>query len=145
MSKAIRKTIRTTYGPIFEPVGSCQDDYRNIRTDSWDGQNVTLQEAALRSFHAAEDRYGARTNRKGARQIGLTGSHRTCAQQAALYKKDPHRFAPPDASLHPRGLAVDVSQAQPNLAMIRTILKAHGWKQARPTDEPWHYSYWVSG
>jgi hypothetical protein len=41
-------------------------------------------------------------------------------------------------------LAIDVSTAAPNQALMRAALKAEGWHQARP-DEPWHYSYFISG
>lgn len=71
----------------------------------------------------------------------LPGSYRTNAQQAALYAKDSHRYAPPGKSLHEYGLAIDVSStylaAHPE---VRRQLIARGWYQERP-DEPWHFSY----
>lgn len=134
--------VSTKWGDIFAPSGPCKDDYRNIESfQASGGQIVKLQLGALHSFQECERRYGERTGRKGDRQIALTGSWRSCSYQSSLYAKDQHRYAPPNVTLHCRGLAIDVSQAQPNLEMIREILLNHGWRQARPDDEPWHYSY----
>jgi hypothetical protein len=138
---------RTPYGVIHYG-GVCKDDYPNIELYDQPpkgGSPVKLQAAAIRAFKAAERRYGKRTRPKiGWRAIPLTGSWRSCAYQAELYRSDPNRYASPNGTLHTRGLAVDVSTSAPNQAIIRAALKAEGWHQARP-DEPWHYSYFVAG
>ncbi len=136
---------KTPYGVIHYG-GPCKDDYANMRLYDQPppgGSPVKLQGPAVRAFKAAEVRYGKRTNRKW-RAIALTGSWRSCDYQAQLYRRDPNRYASPTGTLHTRGLAIDVSQAQPNLAIIDAVLKAEGWKKARP-DEPWHYSYYIEG
>ena len=116
--------------------GPCRDNYHRIVVNSDRGQIVKLQRAAWESFHDAEIHLGL--------QIGLTGSWRSCAYQRELYAQDPARFAPPDKTAHPRGLAVDVSQAMPpaRLSAIDDALRRRGWHQAR-ADEPWHYSYGI--
>ena len=133
--------------------GQCKDDYPNIRLYDQPpagGSPIKLQGPALRAFKAAEIRYAkrsgwsaARIKRVGGRPIALTGSWRSCAYQASLYAKDSRRYASPNVGVHTRGLAIDVSTAQPNQAVIRACLKAEGWVQVRPDDEPWHYSYFV--
>ena len=118
--------------------GKCKDDYRRIEIlHNGNGEVVKLQHAALNSFQAAQDAVGS--------QIHLTGiGWRSCASQATLYASDPSRFAPPDGTAHTRGLAIDVSQAQPadKLAKIHRALTNRGWHQAR-SDEPWHYSAFI--
>jgi len=136
---------KTPYGVIHYG-GACKDNYPNIRLYDQPpagGSPVKLQAAAMRAFKAAEVRYGKRTGRKW-RAIPLTGSWRSCAYQAELYRRDSKRYASPSGTLHTRGLAIDVSTSAPNQAFMRAALKAEGWKQAR-SDEPWHYSYWISG
>jgi len=136
---------RTPYGVIHSG-GICKDNYPNIRLYDQPpvgGSPVKLQAAAMRAFKAAEVRYGKRTGRKW-RAIPLTGSWRSCAYQAELYRKDRNRYASPTGTMHTRGLAIDVSTSAPNQALIRAALKAEGWHQAR-SDEPWHYSFFLSG
>jgi hypothetical protein len=136
---------KTPYG-IIHYNGVCKDDYPNLQLYDQPpegGSPVKLQAAAMRSFKAAERRYGERTGRKW-RAIPLTGSWRSCAFQAECYRRDPNRYASPNGTLHTRGLAIDVSTAAPNQTLMRAALKAEGWHQARP-DEPWHYSYFISG
>lgn len=137
---------RTPYGVIHFG-GACRDDYPTIRLYDQPprgGAPVKLQRPALRALRAAETRYGKRTGRpNGWRAIALTGSWRSCAYQRQLYARDPRRYAHPNATAHTRGLAIDVSTAQPNQAIIRACLRAEGWRQVRPDDEPWHYSYWI--
>jgi hypothetical protein len=136
---------RTPYGVIHSG-GACVDDYANLRLYDQPpagGSPVKLQGPAMRAFKAAEVRYGKRTGRKW-RAIPLTGSWRSCAYQAELYRKDSKRYASPNGTLHTRGLAIDVSTAAPNQVMIRAALKAEGWVQAR-SDEPWHYAFVIWG
>lgn len=134
----------TRYGVIYHsPL--CKDDWRNIETsdqylkesgsDLWrprSGPDVTLQRAALKSFKVAEA--------KADQEIILTGSIRSCAQQAQLYHMDPQRFASPNTTLHTQGLAIDVNTDHLDRT-VRNALTLCGWKQARPDDEPWHFSY----
>lgn len=145
---------KTPYGTIR--YGECRDDWPNLRLYDQPpegGAPVKLQGPALRAFKAAQVRYARRVGwsrqriekNPDGRPIRLTGSWRSRAYQSELYLKDPKRYAPPCAGLHPDGLAIDVSQDQPNLDKIDRALKATGWVQARPDDEPWHYSFGVSG
>jgi hypothetical protein len=147
------RIYRTPYGRIFYG-GPCRDDYRNLVTyDQGGGQAViVLQRAAMRALWAAQVRFAKRSgwsdarlarNPKGRPIRILPGSHRTCEQQAALYRQDPRRFARPEITGHTRGLAIDVDQSQPRLDVIRRCLIREGWRQVRPDDEPWHYSYFV--
>jgi hypothetical protein len=120
--------------------GPCKDDYPNIQLYQQrkaDGPVVKLQGPAMRAFKAAEVRVG--------REIPLTGSWRSCANQAQLYASDPQRYADPAITAHTRGLAIDVSTAIGLLMKmkVKRALKAEGWKQVRPDDEPWHWSFKV--
>lgn len=145
---------KTPYGRIWYG-GPCEDHYRNMVTyDQGHGNTVlTLQRPAMRAFWAAQVRLAkrlgwsdARIEREGGKGKPikvLPGTNRTCATQYQLWRKDPKRYAHPDITGHTRGLAIDVDQSQPNLDKIHRCLLAEGWKQARPDDEPWHYSYWV--
>jgi len=78
------------------------------------------------------------------------GAYRSYAQQASLWASDPNRFAPPTSSLHVVGLAIDVAADQMNRADVIAAFTAEGWHRARygagtRNDEPWHWSYGVSG
>lgn len=133
---------KTPYGVVHWG-GSCKDDYPNIKLYDQPppgGAPVKLQAPALRAFRAAERRYG-RFRPKKWRAIKLSGSWRSCAYQASLYAKDSHRYANPATSLHCRGLAIDVINPVP--AGVHRALTYIGWVQARPDDEPWHYSWGV--
>lgn len=148
------KVYRTPYGLLHYEPEACKDDYPNVQTyEQGEGHTVfTLQASAMRAFKAAEERYARKTGwseerikREGHGRFieVLPGTNRSCATQAALYRRDPNRYASPNTTGHTRHLAIDVSQAQSNLAIIRAALLAEGWKQVR-SDEPWHYSYWIS-
>ena len=120
--------------------GVCRDDYARIKTITdppRSGRIVTLQQAALLAFRDAEAAVGF--------TIEVTGTMRSCAYQAHLYASDPHRFAAPNTTAHCRGLAIDVSQSmsKTKLKAIGRALKARRWYQARPVDEPWHYSFGI--
>jgi hypothetical protein len=120
--------------------GRCKDDYARIRLydqPPQGGSPIKLQAAALASFKAAEKAVGF--------TIVLTGSWRACSYQRELYAADESRYAPPDKTAHCRGLAVDVSTAlsAPKQKKLCAALLARGWHQARPTDEPWHYSFGI--
>ncbi len=125
-------------GPVWGEIrcgGPCKDNYARIVIERPGGQYVKLQRAALASYLAARSHLG--------HGILLTGSWRSCALQTSLHDKDPARYADPRTSAHCRGLAVDVSTDQAHLADIHAALVARQWYQARPADEPWHYSFGI--
>jgi hypothetical protein len=123
------------------------------------GLILKLQRPAMRALLAAQVRYAKRSGWTKARidktkvRVGgkvylegrpivmTPGTNRTCSTQAALYRSDSSRYARPEITGHTRGLALDVSTAQPNQAVIRSCLKMEGWKQVRPDDEIWHHSF----
>lgn len=142
--------IETKYGTVFR-ADRCKDDYGTLRTSGWYRRKgipfkkravyVTLQKPALDAFRRAEDVLGF--------QIFTTGSHRTCEFQAAKYREDPKRFAHPNEGVHTQGLAIDVDSGQLDKRgkdgrTVREVLRAVGWKQSRPEDEPWHFSWGVT-
>jgi hypothetical protein len=134
----VEREFATEFGEIICG-GRCRDDYGRIEIyHQVPGQRwVRLQRAALRSFVEAEDKLGFK--------IFLTGSLRTCELQTALYMGDQDRFAHPDKTAHPRGLAIDVSNGMSKTKRdkVRRALRARGWHQAR-LDELHHYSYGIS-
>lgn len=127
--------------------GPCRDDYPNMVTYDQGGGNtiLTLQHPAMTAFKRAEARYGKRRPSKRRDIRVLPGTNRTCATQERLYHEDSSRYAKPEITGHPRGLAIDVDQSQGWLALrrIRRALLAEGWVQVRP-DELWHYSYFIA-
>jgi hypothetical protein len=138
----------TKYGLVYwRP--TCKSDWSNIESRGYyvkfEGTknqervqrdyNLKLQRSALRSFLAAEKKLGF--------QLKLTGSHRTCEFQRACWESDPQRFAHPNEGVHTHGLAIDVHTGILS-NRIKDVLKAHGWKQSRPVDEPWHFSFKVT-
>lgn len=134
-------TRKTPFG-VIRFGGSCTDDYDNI--EIWHqtpDRTIKLQRPALRCFREAERRLTGR--RRRAQHIFCTGTWRSCSYQRELYASDSNRYAHPDVTLHPRGLAIDVDQNQSWLKRrrIHRILTKLGWKRVRPKDEPWHYSY----
>lgn len=134
----------TRFGRVFRLQGGCKDDYKNIQTSRFYRKpaglirrrlrpvQITLQGPALEAFRRAEERAGC--------EITVTGSARSCALQAELYAKDPHRYAPPSVGLHCQALAIDQNMnnqsAKPE---TKEALLHVGFTQAR-TDEPWHFS-----
>jgi hypothetical protein len=118
--------------------GPCRDDYgRIVAFQNRGGQILRLQSAARDSYLAAERRIGF--------AILVTGSLRSCEQQADLYRSDPQRFANPNTTGHTRGLCIDVSTnlSRWRQGRLRRALLARGWHQSRPVDEPWHYSFGI--
>lgn len=151
---AYAENIRTPNGTIhYGP--TCRDDYPNFEVYDQGGSAVvlTLQKPAMTAFKAAEVRYAKKLKWSDARikknhGLGraiavLAGTNRTCATQAKLYASDHSRYAPPNSTGHTRGLAIDVNQGQPNLAIVNAALLAEGWNRAR-SDEPWHFSYFLT-
>lgn len=118
--------------------GDCRAYERTVPFQNAGGQVLYLQRAARDSYLAAERKIG--------RAITVTGSLRTCEKQAELYAGDSNRFAHPDVTGHTRGLCIDVSTALSGLTQVRVrrALKARGWHQSRPDDEPWHFSLGIS-
>lgn len=149
----------TEYGFVYYG-GACRDHYPNFRTyDQGGGHTIfTLQKPALIAYLDAQVKFARETGwskeRIGrshhaidgkkyleGRPIGvLVGTNRTCSTQAQLYASDPGRYADPKYTGHTRGIAVDVSQNQDDLAEANAALIRAGWVRARP-DEPWHFSY----
>ena len=123
---------------------------------------LTLQRPAMRALLAAQVRYarrsgwtkerieratvrvGGKVYQEGKPIVMTPGTNRTCATQTALYRSDPNRYAQPQITGHTRGLALDVSTAQPNQIIIHQCLRMEGWNKVRPDDEPWHVSYHVT-
>ena len=156
------RPIKTPYGVIHYGNG-CRDDYPNMVTVDMlpeEGGNllITLQRPAMKALLAAQVRYAKRmgwskqriekrTVKIGAKKypigrpiVMLPGTNRTCEIQTKLYNSDHNRYAAPQITGHTRGLAVDRSNAQPNLSIVDACLAAEGWTRVRPTDEPWHWS-----
>jgi hypothetical protein len=123
--------------------GACKDDYGRIVVESSpNGQHsVKLQRAAWDSFEAACKAVGF--------WIQTTGTWRSCELQESLFNSDPpasmQRYAPPPKTAHTRGLAIDVTTAYGPFKRrkIRKALLNRSWHQARPDDEPWHYSFGI--
>lgn len=137
----------TRYGAVFHST-VCKDDFDNMTTSDEfvkpSGTKkrrprigagfVTLQRPALKSFKMAESKLGA--------EIVLTGSIRSCELQWQLYRSDPNRYAHPNTTLHTQGLAIDVHTDFLD-GHVKKNLELCGWKQARPGDEPWHFSFYL--
>ncbi len=140
------ETVKTKYGPAHRS-SRCKDNWPNMETVKVCGQVLHMQHSAIRAYRTACKDFArrsgwseARIKRPGGRPILLTGSWRSCALQASLHADDPKRFADPDGSLHPQGLAIDVSTIMPDFDKAHTALAHVGWHRARP-DEPWHHSW----
>lgn len=78
------------------------------------------------------------------------GAYRSYAEQAAAYASNPGRFASPDKSLHVVGLAIDIHRDYQDRPEVISAFTAEGWHRPRwgegtRNDEPWHWSYGVSG
>jgi hypothetical protein len=139
-------TIKTPYGPANNS-DQCRDDWPNMETAKVCGQVLHMQRSAIRAYREACRVFAkksgwtpARIKRTGGRAILLTGSWRSCELQAEKHREDPSRFADPDESLHPQGLAIDVSTIQRDFDKAHAALAHVGWHRARP-DEPWHHSW----
>jgi hypothetical protein len=86
-----------------------------------------------------------RASAKYGRPIPITGAYRSYAVQSSAYATDPDRFAPPDRSLHPKGLAIDVNSANQSEPALVAALSSSGWAQTALPKEPWHWSFGVRG
>lgn len=144
----------TKYGPVFRG-STCCDDFSNILTNTVGGDHAIggpetykLQSPAITSLRRVAERTGTKMPwRKNKRPVHVTGTWRSCAFQAECYARDPGRYAPPNVGLHTQGLAIDVDMnwygalTPRQQRRFRYVMKAEGWTQARPSDEPWHFSY----
>jgi len=92
-----------------------------------------LAPAAAAAYNAASSVYG--------KPIPITGAYRSLAAQATAYASDSDRFAPPDKSWHPKGLAIDVHSSYMNDPRLILALSGTGWQQSGLPKEPWHWSY----
>jgi len=144
------ETKDTKFGKVYRLAGGCKDDFANIRTSRFyrkpSGvvlhrarvQSITMQKPALDALRVVEAHLG--------KEVVVTGSSRSCALQASLYKKDPKRYAPPSVGLHCQALAIDVNTVwragltDAQEAEFVKLMKQVGFTQAR-ADEPWHWSY----
>ena len=140
----------TRYGKVYRNLATCQDDYDNIVTSRVyhkpsgiirvrpRAMNITAQRPLIKALRDVEEQLGF--------EVVVTGSARTCALQAALYKKDPDRYARPSEGLHCQALAIDVNTtwraalSDKDEARFVAWMKHVGFTQARP-DEPWHWSF----
>lgn len=139
-------TYVTRFG-IIRHDDVCHDDFRNIETVGLypahpkkgayrreRGYLLKLQGPAMASLIKVEGILN--------KEVVLTGSWRSCALQKQLYDSDHSRYAHPNSTLHTQGLAIDVNTNVLN-DRIHDALCAHGWKQSRPDDEPWHFSFYL--
>lgn len=144
------ETKSTPFGDVYRLVGGCKDDYSNIVDMEFyrkpSGvvrlrrrvQTITCQRPMAKALRAVEAACGF--------EVVVTGSARTCEFQAALYRKDPKRYAPPSVGLHCQALAIDTNTDwrtaltdEQERDFVRWM-KHFGFTQAR-ADEPWHWSY----
>lgn len=148
----VYRDYRTPYGVIHFAPKACTDTYRNFVTyDQGGGHTVlTLQRPAMRAFVAAQVRYAKREgwsrerlerNPEGRPILVLPGTNRSCETQLRLWRSDPSRYASPDVTGHTRGIAIDLDTSQANFDIVRSCLRAEGWKWVRPDDEIWHASF----
>lgn len=77
--------------------------------------------------------------------ISNVGTFRTYEQQARAYAEKPNVAAPPGKSYHELGIAIDVSAEHRNLSKVINAFSSNGWHRFSPSDEPWHWSYVVTG
>ena len=103
-------------------------------------QGMRLQPKALQAFKRAQSLAG--------RRIVVVQSYRSCSDQASACERicqDPNgcpgRCAPPGASYHQLGAAIDVSEAMLQSSDVITALEAAGWCQSVPDSDPGHFSF----
>jgi len=147
------ETYHTKFGDVYRLVGGCKDDYSNIVTSRTYRKEsgivrtrprtvaITAQRPLIKALRVVEAHLD--------QEVVVTGSMRTCELQAALYRKDPSRYAPPSVGVHCQGLAIDVNTtwraalSDKQEAEFVKLMKQVGFNQARP-DEPWHFSFEVT-
>jgi LAS superfamily LD-carboxypeptidase LdcB len=101
---------------------------------------VTLQPKALTAFRRAE--------RAAGRSIHVVQSYRSCSQQASACERIcsnpggcPGRCAPPGASYHQLGLAIDIDEQMLATPGVVSALEEAGWCQSLPDSDPGHFSF----
>lgn len=130
----------TRYGVVFHS-STCKDNWDNIKEVTLGpGATYKLQRPAIRSLRAVAKDLGGPWKLA---PVEVTGTWRSCELQASLYASDHNRYAHPNSTLHTQGLAIDVNTNHLTPKVKQSLLK-HGWKQARPDDEPWHFSFRLS-
>lgn len=133
-------TPEEAFGKVYHTIDPCQDSYPNMVIDhNMAGQIVKLQESAMLAYHMAEELNG--------KAIRITGEGwRSCSQQSALHNSPPPgRFADPDVSRHPRGLALDIYNTPDNLTPhAKWALEEVGFCQG-VSGEPWHFAFTECG
>ena len=105
---------------------------------TWHG--VTLQPLAMTAFRQAQ--------RDAGTPIPVVQSYRTCEQQRTACEGIcqnrngcPGLCAPPGKSWHQLGAAVDISQAGLDDPRVVNALKAAGWCEPLPVNDPGHFSF----
>lgn len=92
-----------------------------------------LNPEMLRLFRGMVQEYGELTGKK----VRVNSGFRTFEDQAAEYKANPQKAAPPGNSLHEYGLAIDIDSATANDMEKLGLLRKYGF--TRPVGgEPWH-------
>ena len=87
----------------------------------------------MKNFLGMVQEYGETTGKS----IVVTSGYRSTVQQAALYRRDPKKAAPPGRSLHEFGLALDVNSKDLNELEKLGLMRKYGF--TRPVGgEPWH-------
>lgn len=76
-------------------------------------------------------------SRGGTGSININSGYRDMAKQAALYKADPSKAAPPGRSSHNFGLALDIDSVGANKLDSMGLLSKYGFSRPVPR-EPWH-------
>lgn len=109
---------------------------------SWSKVTGWLEQRAALSFEAMRNEF----RRKYGRDLLVTDSGRTYAQQAALKKAKPRLAATPGKSWHEAGLAIDVAVGYEYLKLtqkqIEAFMSEFGWVRTVST-EPWHFEWHV--
>ena len=103
-------------------------------------RGVRLQPEAMRAFKRAE--------RLAGHSIEVVQSYRSCADQAEACRRIcqnpggcPGLCAPPGASYHQLGAAIDVSERMLSDQSAMEALRRAGWCQSVPDSDPGHFSF----
>lgn len=151
--RTITNTATSTAAVVTDPSGAptASGDLANPTTKTPPlvpiGQGShRLHPEAAQAFAAWERAFG--------QPIIVTDSYRSWSVQNAQHQKDPNRFADPDGSAHPDGLAVDVdlpkttkgqsTAGQPYYDRLAAAGRAVGWvsySRGQAGKSTWHFSY----
>lgn len=119
--------LKSAGGEMRDGAGATQ--YLQVRDADLENINPEMRKL----FFGMVQEYGERTGKK----VGVNSGARSYAQQAAEYKKDPTKAAPPGGSMHEFGLAIDVDSATLNEMEKLGLMRKYGF--TRPVGkEPWH-------